>query len=217
VELLNIIDLSQNIDKKMSVYPGTKKPIIDQIHNIEKEGYRESEFIISSHTGTHIDAPAHMLNDGAYLDQLSLEHFFGKATILDFSMFSNRLIAKKDLALFKDKIDNTDFLLIKTNWSKYFGQEMYFKGFPTLTEEAAKWLSQFKLKGIGIDAISIDTMDTVDFEVHRALLGKDIIIIENLTNLDAVIDENFILSIMPIKYENADGSPVRAVALEKIE
>lgn len=217
MELLNIIDLSQNIDGKMSVYPVTKKPIIDQIHNIDKEGYRESELIISSHTGTHIDAPAHILKDGAYLDQLSLEHFFGKATILDFSMFSNRLIAKKDLELFKDKIDNTEFLLIKTGWSKYFGKEMYFNGFPTLTEEAAKWLSQFKLKGIGIDAISIDTMDTVDFEVHRALLGKDIIIIENLTNLDAVIDENFILSIMPIKYENADGSPVRAVAIEKIE
>ncbi|MEI6855897.1 hypothetical protein [Psychrilyobacter sp.] len=92
------------------------------------------------------------------------------------------------------------------------GGKKYFNGFPTLTIEAAKYLVEFNLKGIGIDAISIDPMESVNFDVHHILLKKDLVIIENLKNLKKLIDKNFELYIIPLKIKGLDGSPVRAIA-----
>lgn len=85
-----------------------------------------------------------------------------------------------------------------------------------MDQEAAKWLASFKLKGIGIDTISMDDMNSTDFSVHKEFLTKNIFIIENLTNLDAVCKEHFTLCVMPIKTTKTDGSPVRAVAIEDL-
>jgi kynurenine formamidase len=172
---------------------------------------------MSSHTGTHIDAPAHMLSNGKYLNNLDISYFIGNATIIDLSKENIRLINVDRLKSFVDKIKNVEFVIIKTGWSKYFGNEKYYEDFPSLSEESAKWLVEFKLKGIGIDAISIDDMKSTTFFNHNILMKNNIIIIENLTNLDSIDEEYFILSIMPLKYENADGSPVRAVAIENIK
>ena len=77
-------------------------------------------------------------------------------------------------------------------------------------------LSEFSLKGIGIDAISIDSIKSTAFAVHKILLAKNILIIENLTNLDSIGTEFFILSVLPLKSQEADGSPVRAVGMENV-
>ena len=82
-----------------------------------------------------------------------------------------------------------------------------------LSTETATWISGFRLKGLGVDMISIDREGTSDFPVHRILLAQNILIIENLTNLKGLPQVGFSFSCLPLKFENADGSPVRAIAI----
>ncbi|MDF2672312.1 MAG: cyclase family protein [Clostridiales bacterium] len=213
---MKITDLTHVINEDMPVFPGTEPPILAKANTLERDGFRETKITMYSHTGTHIDAPAHMMSNGLYLDDFDIEHFIGNATILDFSNEDIKFIDVDSLKPYEEKIKKVDFVIIKTGWSKYWGNKKYYEDFPSLTEEAAMWLTGFNLKGIGIDAISIDNMKTTTFDVHKTLMPKNIIIIENLVNLDAISNEYFILSIMPLKNKNADGSPVRAFSIENI-
>ena len=209
---MNIVDLTHYINKTMTVYPGTEKPKIKKANTLEKDGFRESKLTMYSHVGTHIDAPAHMLEKSSYLDELHISHFIGRATILDFT--SKLKIELKDIKLYEEEIKNSEFIIIKTGWEKYWGEDKYFKGFPTMDEECVNWISKFNLKGIGVDAISIDSVDSEEFIVHKTILSKNIISIENLCNLDSVKSKYFTLSVLPLKLSEADGSPVRAIAIE---
>ena len=213
---MKITDLTHVIYSDMPVFPGTEQPTLEKANTLEKDGFQEAKITMYSHTGTHIDAPAHMLSNGPYLDNLDIEHFIGNATIIDFSNRTIKLIDLDSLKPYEEKIKNVEFVIIKTGWSKYWGDKKYYEDFPSLDLESAKWLSQFNLKGIGIDAISIDDMESTTFAVHKILMPKNIIIIENLTNLDSISSEFFILSILPLKNKDADGSPVRAISIENI-
>ena len=213
---MKITDLTHVIYSDMPVFPGTEQPTLEKANTLEKDGFQEAKITMYSHTGTHIDAPAHMLSNGPYLDNLDIEHFIGNATIIDFSNRTIKLIDLDSLKPYEEKIKNVEFVIIKTGWSKYWGDKKYYENFPSLNLESAKWLSQFNLKGIGIDAISIDDMESTTFAVHKILMPRNIIIIENLTNLDSISSEFFILSILPLKNKDADGSPVRAISIENI-
>ena len=213
---MKITDLTHIIDSDMPVFPGTEQPNFEKANTFEKDGFRESKITMYGHTGTHIDAPAHMLSDGTYLGDFNTEHFIRQATILDFSNEKIDLINVDILKPYEEKVRNAEFVIIKTGWSNYWGDKKYYEDFPSLSEESARWLTEFNLKGIGIDAISIDDIKSTTFAIHKILMSKDIIIIENLTNLDSVGNEFFILSIMPLKIINADGSPVRAISIENM-
>ncbi len=213
---MKITDLTHLIHSEMPVFPGTEQPIFEKANTLENDGFEEAKFTMYTHTGTHIDAPAHMLNNGYCLDDLEIEHFIGNAVVLDFSDKEMTVIDVNSLKPYEEKIKNVEFIIIKTGWSKYWGDKKYYEDFPSLSEEAAQWLSELNLKGIGIDAISIDAINSTTFAVHKILLSKKIIIIENLTNLDFISEEYFILSILPLKNKDADGSPVRAISIEEI-
>jgi len=200
----------------MPVYPGDESPIFQTSNTFEEDGFRETKIDFYSHTGTHIDAPAHMLENGQFLDDLKMSHFFGKATIINIDNKKNYIITVNELKNYQEKINNVHFLIFNTGWSKFWGKKEYFNNYPYLSDEAAEWLSEFNLKGIGIDAISIDKSDTNNFYVHKMLLAKNIIIIENLTNLKSIKNDYFMISVLPLKYKHADGSPVRAITIENI-
>jgi kynurenine formamidase len=111
-----------------------------------------------------------------------------------------------------EAIRQAEFFLLQTGWSRHWGSSSYYAGYPVLSSEAADWLSGFELKGFGMDTMSVDSMDSEDLPVHRAFLQKETILIENLTNLEAAPGSRFLFSCFPLKLEEADGSPVRAVA-----
>ncbi len=211
---MKIIDLTHIIKPDMPVFPGTETPTILPTNTIAKDGFAETKLSMYSHIGTHIDAPSHMQAEADSLEQLDISHFVGKAVILDFTEINGSEITKETLLKHKDKLKELDFIILKTGWSKYWGSDKYFGKFPYLTEEAAEWLVSLKLKGIGIDAISIDDMETRTFPIHYMLFKNNMIVIENLTNLESAGEEIFIFSCLPLKYENADGSPVRAIAIK---
>ena len=207
---MKVIDLSHTINNNMSTYTKDEKLEVYNIASIDKDGYNENVLKICTHLGTHIDAPNHMINKGKTIDEYRVESFIGIAIIIDASMLNK--IGIDILKKYEDKIKKCDFIIIKTGWDKYWGSKEYLKGFPTLTEEAAKWLCDFNIRGIGIDTISIDSFDSIDFEIHNIILSRGRLIIENLTNLDKVGDE-FTLVAMPLKIENGDASPVRAIGI----
>ena len=208
---MQLIDLTHRIHPGMTVYPGTAPPVITEACTLAADGFREKRLDFYSHTGTHIDAPAHMLANGKSLDQLPIGTYFGTAWL--YRHHGPGPISTADLAPGADRLGGVDFLLIATGWEKFWKTPAYFTDFPTLTEEAAHWLSQFRLKGVGVDTISVDPVDSLSFPVHTVLLTNEIVIIENLTNLSSLTVDTFSFGCLPLHIEDADGSPVRAVAL----
>lgn len=210
---MHIIDLTHLIHGKMPVFYGAAAPECVAVSTLEQHGYVESRVSVFSHTGTHIDAPGHILDRGRFLDELPAERFVGPVVVVDVTKIGKRVIEKQDLEPYAPVIAGADFVLMHTGWSKYWGDDRYLHGFPSLTETAVRWLLTFSLKGVGVDAISIDAEEAVDYPVHRLLLEREVLIIENLTKLDALPTTGYILSVLPLKVVGSDGLPVRAVAM----
>ncbi|KXZ39901.1 Kynurenine formamidase [Alkalithermobacter thermoalcaliphilus JW-YL-7 = DSM 7308] len=210
---MKIIDLTHSINSNMPVFPGTERPIFEIANTLEKDGFIENKITMYSHTGTHIDAPAHMIKDGLFLDEYPADHFYGSAYIVDLTNIKSKIVDVEEIKHHEEKIKCVDFVILKTGWSKTWGEDEYFIDFPTLSVDAAIYLSKFNLKGIGVDTISVDDITSSSFDIHKILLGRKFILIENLTNLELVDDNTFIFMCMPLKTERADGSPTRAIAL----
>lgn len=213
---MNIIDLSHFICADMPVYSKDESPSFEITSSLEKDGYMVSKYVIYSHTGTHIDAPTHMLDSNINLNSMDINRFAGKATILDYSVCKSKCISIDDIISYQERIAIVDFLIIKTGWSKNWKESYYHDNYPYLDNDTAEYLSSFNIKGVGIDTISVDRSDSKNFPVHKKLLSKNIVIIENLTNLDSVHKKYFLFCAFPLKIKNADASPARVVAIEGI-
>ena len=208
---MKVYDLTHTIQNDMPVYPGTEQPKLTTACTIEAVGYRETLLHMYSHTGTHMDAPAHMLLDGAALDSYGADKFAGTAVVVDCrgqESISLPLLQSYDL-------DGVDFVLFCTGWDKKWGSPDYYEGFPCLTADAAAYLATLPLKGVGEDTISLDPCDSVDFPNHITLLRADFVNTENLKGLDALVGRRFTFVTLPLKFENSDGCSCRAIAMEE--
>ena len=208
---MKVYDLTHTIKNDMPVYPGTEQPQLTTACTIEEAGYRETLLHMFSHTGTHMDAPAHMLLDGAPLDSYDADKFTGTAVVVDCrgeADISLPLLKRYDL-------DGVDFVLFCTGWDKKWGTPDYYEGFPCLTPDAAAYLATLSLKGVGEDSITLDPCGSVDFPNHLTLLRADFVNTENLTGLDALIGRRFTFVTLPLKFENSDGCSCRAIAMEE--
>ncbi|MDD3347229.1 cyclase family protein [Oscillibacter sp.] len=209
-----IIDLTHTITPDIPAYPGSATPTLTSTGSLTRTGYRETRLSLTSHTGTHMDAPAHLLRDGAPLEVLPVSQFCGRAVVLDVSSLAPNSIITTDLLREKcDLIRSADFVLFYTGWEKRWGTDAYFADdFPVPDEAAAKYLVSCGLKGVGTDALSVDTLRDPAFLAHKALLGGGLVILENLCLKKVVCRKEFMLFALPLKFQNADGAPVRAIA-----
>ncbi len=208
---MKVYDLTHTIKNDMPVYPGTEQPRLTTACTIEEAGYRETLLHMFSHTGTHMDAPAHMLPEGTTLDSYDAEKFTGTALVVDC-----RGQAAITLPLLKGyDLTGVDFVLFCTGWDRKWGSDDYYEGFPCLTAEAAAYLAALPLKGVGEDSISLDPCDSVDFPNHITLMRADFVNTENLKGLDALLGRRFTFVTLPLKFENSDGCSCRAIAMEE--
>lgn len=208
----SLLDLSYPLRADMAVYPGTPPVVLKPLCTIERDGFAENRLEISSHTGTHIDAPAHMLSGGRTLDSYPLSFFEGRALVIDCSSLPGSRIALSDLLPFSTGIKGVDFVLLSTGWARFWGHERYFHDYPVLHEDAARWLSGFTLRGIGVDAVSVDAPDAENFPIHHILLEAGLLLIENLVSLSSLAGCSFRFTCLPLPIESAEAAPVRAVA-----
>lgn len=209
---MNFIDLTHVVQPGMTVFPGTEAPVFEVGSSIEADGFEEKKITMFSHTGTHMDAPAHIIPGAMTLDQFDVEQFGGKACVVDVSDIETAKIEVGTLEARAEAIGICDFVILRSDWDRLWESEEYFEGFPVLSPEAAQWLVEAGIKGLGIDMISVDEVDSTEFAVHNILLGADLVIIENLTNLELLPDSVFSFYCFPLRIDQADGSPVRAVA-----
>lgn len=208
-----LVDLTHTLNSNISVYPGTPGPAFIPSATIEKDGFAESSVIMTTHTGTHMDAPCHILPGTRSLEQFPLEQFIGKGIVLDCTQVSS--ITLDFVQSKQDQIRGAGFILFYTGWQQKWNTSHYFDPFPTLATAAIEWLLQFQPKALGFDTISVDSMTDEALPNHHLLLAKEVLIIENLTNLDRLVDKDFLLYCIPLKIERADASPVRAFAQVK--
>jgi len=204
-----IIDISLPLNEDTIVYPG-----IESIEIKSRKSPSGSTVVsavsMNTHSGTHIDAPSHTIEGAKSIDEIPLENFIGDARVLDLSS-SEGSIKKEDIL---DKsIKKGERILLKTkNSEKGFGE--FYDDYVFLSSEASEFLAELPIKLIGIDSLSIKQRGSKDTTPHDAFLSKEIPIIEGL-NLKDIPEGEYTLIILPLAFTGTDGSPARAVLIEK--
>jgi kynurenine formamidase len=161
-----------------------------------------------------MDPPAHLFPDRTALDQFPVEQFIGKALVIDCRELPDGApITMSCIRKYGEKAENADFLLFNLGWDKRWGTDAYFGDYPCIDEEVLDYIIAGTYKGIGFDVIGLDPIADENLTRHKKLFAsKDIVNIENLTNLEQCGSDLFSFSCYPLKLDNCDGSPIRAVA-----
>jgi len=207
-------DISMTIKKDMLVYKGRDnlRPEIIAFRNFDNSDVHQSKLIMNLHTGTHVDAPLHMLENGDSSNCLFDEKPFYKSHILNLTS-ANEKITAKDLK--KHEIKPDSFILLKTQNSKPFYLQNNPKKFIYLDETGAEYLINQKVKGVGIDSIGIERNQD-NYPTHKKLLKNNILILEGI-KLNKTPEGEFILFLALFKISGSDGVPARAYVLKKDE
>ena len=203
---MKIIDVTRPLKKDMLVYPGD---VIPSFCQTDHGRYLISDLHMSSHTGTHIDAPAHYLKSGDTIDTIPLSNLIGRCRVIDMSGTDCTTITAADL---EGKLRGVKRLLLKTLFS---WREAFTEDYPSLAYDAACCITDSGIECVGIDSPSIESYNC-DGSVHRRLLGKGCIIIE-LLDLSDVQEGDYEMVALPLRLAGLDGSPTRVVLIKQEE
>ena len=213
---MKVIDLTLTVSEKTPTFPGSPQPGFINWETLEKDGYNLELLFLSSHTGTHIDAPYHFVKKGQKIHEIVTRRLVTEAILIKIRKGANQGITKSDIQKFEKKngkIDDGSTVIFHTGWQKNLKKKSYFLKNPGLTVSGGNYLVSKKINLVGIDSPSIDLGINNKFSVHHVLAKNGILIVENLSNLEKIHSEKFHLIVAPLKLKNATGSPVRAMAL----
>jgi len=201
---MKIIDLTQLFTKEMPIFPGDEKPSLKDEYDPQDDVTHYS-VITGMHVGTHMDGPLHMVKGGKKLSEITPEQFVANGHVIDV-----RGKSEIDATVLNGKnITEGDCVLFYTDFGKDFRNANYFENYPVLTEDLARKLVELKVKFVGTDTAG---PDNAPYTVHRILLSKEILILENLTNLESLLHASqFEVIALPAKFD-ADVAPVRVIA-----
>ncbi len=211
---MKVIDLTHTIQENMPVYPGTQPPALRPANTYETDGFKETLLSLFSHTGTHMDPPAHLFPGRTTLDQFPASQFIGKGIVIDCrDRKEGEAITMEQLNRTGPEIEQADFLLFHLGWDTRWGTASYFGDYPCIDDEVLDYILSRNYKGIGFDVIGLDPIRDTNLTRHKKLFKtKDIVNIENLCNLGQCGSGLFYFSCYPLKWKDSDGSPVYAVA-----
>jgi kynurenine formamidase len=210
------LDLTLTISQSIPNFPGSPSPQFISWSNIEDDGYNLELLFLSSHTGTHLDAPFHFEKKGAKIHQIPLTRLVGNGLVIKIKKVNDQAITKKDLLKFErknGKIKNFSSIFFFTGWQKNMDKNFYFTNNPGLSKSATEYLVSKKINLVGIDSPSIDLGIDKSFSTHNMFAKNNILIVENLSNLEKIPNLEFNFIILPLKLKGATGSPVRAIAI----
>lgn len=198
-------DLTHTLRDGMPVFTGDPATLLTAVTNITRDGFSNYRLDTGMHTGTHIDAPFHMLPDGARICDIAPERFFGRGRLIDArgcSVVGPELLNGAEIA-------PGDIVLLRTGHSTRFGDPRYFLDYPEVSEGFARALVDAGVAMLGLDTPS---PDRAPYLVHKLLLGNGIPIIENLAGLDALAHAGaFEVIALPAKFDT-DAAPARVIA-----
>lgn len=200
---MEIFDISMTIEKNMAVYHNkeAKRPLFRVRNDFTNSAHYETSLSFDMHTGTHIDAPLHMIKDGLTMDSYGINRFVKVCEVLDFTHV-NEKITMADLKKKKIKKDGVILLKTKNSFTDKFEEDFVY-----LDKEAANYLINQGIKCVGTDGLGIERSQP-NHETHIALLSNDIMIIEGL-RLKEVKPGNYTLIILPLKINHTEAAPAR--------
>lgn len=210
-----ILDLTREVRNDTKVFPGSPLPKFITWTKKDVHDYDSEVIFMSTHTGTHMDAPSHFASDASSIDKISVKRFISNAILIKIKKGSNQLITANEIEESNVRIMEGDTIVFSTLWENEIDKEYFFSHSPGLAEDAAKYLINKKVNAVCIDSPSIDRGSDSSFAVHKLLLSKEILIVENLCNLNKLNSQYFTLIMAPLKLSGASGSPIRAIAVEK--
>lgn len=222
-EKMKIIDLSLEIRDKLDVPPSQARPIsIEKAHRYPGH-WQASWCSMSAHTASHVDSPLHVVPGYKTIGEISLEKVIGEAVVLDLTHKGNpnEEITRQDLEKFEGEIKEGDIVILRTDWGKKaFGTPDYYINSPYISPDAAQWLVEQKPRTLCFDFFEeynarLKDFKPDDFVVHKIMLGKEIIVIEGLTNLDQLSKKRVQFFAAPLKIMDAEAAPVRIFAIEE--
>ena len=208
---MKIFDISMTIEPDMPLYKGrsSEKPKLETINTHEEDGAHKTKISMTLHTGTHLDAPLHMIKEGADLHYLDNKQLIAPCQVIDVSHLDEKISAKeiKDL-----QVEDDEFILFKTKNSEPGYLHQFPKKFIYLDKSAAKLLAEKNPAGVGIDALGIER-NQPEHKTHKLLLENEIIIIEGL-RLNEIKPGRYTLILAPLKLKNYEGAPARALLID---
>jgi len=220
-----VLDLSCPIESlNTPVFPGYPQPLKSAFTTIQENGYRSYVWSFVEHTSTHVDSPAHFLQDGPTIDKIPISRYVSNGVVLDFSKKgANYAISATDIVSALQSTGKKDIgpgwaLLFYTGYTSKAGSPEWLNH-PELDESAAKFLAEKNVNAIGFDAPSPDhgeispSGQLSGFPAHRILLPKEIAVYENLNNLDKLLNKAFLFVGAPLRLVGGSASPVRALAV----
>ncbi len=203
---MKAIDISWPISEKMTTYKDTKGVKIDSARQFDLDGMRECCLTLSTHIGTHVDAPSHFIKNGPTLDKMELEYTMGECKVLDFTDIEDK-ITEEHLSMYD--IEFEDIILLKTKNSFLKPDAPFSKNFVYLDESGARYLADIGIRCVGIDYLGIER-DQKDHATHITLMLAEVAIIEGL-RLAHVEQDLYSLVCLPLALQGTDGAPARAI------
>lgn len=228
---LSMVDLTWPLDATNPFWPAENyKPFeLTTIATIEKNGVLSKAFYTPEHLGTHLDAPNHFEKNQPSVDEIRPVDLFGPGVVIDTSAKAevdpDFRLSVADITEWETahgKIPEGAIVFLNTGWSRYWTNYPRYKNqdatgrmhFPGYSEEAARWLvTQRKVRGIGIDTLSMDYGLSKDFIVHHVVNGAGRYGLENVAHLDKLPAKGFYVSVAPVKIKSGSGGPVRLMAI----
>ena len=212
---MKLLDLTLTVSENIPTFPGSPQPSFVQDKNIKNDGYNSELLFLSSHTGTHLDAPYHFQEKGEKIHEISLKRLVSSAILVKSRKKGDQPITKTDIQKFEKKhgkIPSGSTVIFWTGWQKMIKNISYFIRNPGLSTAAAKYLVSKKINLVGTDSPSIDLGKDKRFPVHHIFSKNNVLIVENLANLEKIRSSKFHFVVLPLKLKGATGSPVRAIA-----
>ncbi|MEO1442218.1 MAG: cyclase family protein [Chloroflexota bacterium] len=225
-----IVDLSHVLGEDFPTYPGIAPAQRTEVISIERNSLYAQAWTFNEHTGTHMDAPAHIIADGATVPELPPEMLIGPAVVIDIdaaaSENADAMVTIDDITTWEatnGTIPPGAYVFMYSGWAEvlanrganaYYGRDANNRlHFPGFSPQAAQFLvNERDIKGVGTDTFSIDTGNALRFDVHFTVLGAGMVGIENLANLAAIKDTVATVILGIPKYRAGSGGPLRVLA-----
>lgn len=202
---MTIYDISVPLTRDLPAWPGDPRVLVEPVLTLAEDGANVCRLTLAGHSGTHLDAPSHMLEGGATLDAVPLPLLMGRALVAD--LRGARQLGERELAGLP--LAGEERLLLKTDNSRLWREAGFRPDFVPLTPDGARFLVEAGIRLAGIDYLSMERFGG-DGSVHRELLGAGVVILEGL-DLSGVEQGVYELICLPLRIPGADGAPARAI------
>lgn len=214
--------MSDWIDLSMEIYPDIPRmtflpcPGMERISEAGEGSLQVHEVTLVTHIGTHFDAAAHAIPDGTTIDGYGMDRWITGGVVHEVDVEPLSPIDVDDVAPAADTLRAGDALILRTGWEDRAGDESY-QDHPYFAEPLVDWLLDREVNWVGMDFLTPDKPSSIrgedfDYPIHNGLLGNDVLIAENLTNLEGLGGRRVEIAALPLPLRGLDGSPARIAA-----